>query len=54
MEKLITKWPTPRKLRILAYIKSSPGNRLLYNNHDHIHVSAYYVGNRGDRKSHTG
>ena len=45
-------WTTA--LRILAYIKSSPGKGLLYKKHEYIRILGYfdsgYVGDKGDRK----
>ena len=45
-------------IRILIYIKSYPGKRLVYRKHEHIRISGYsesgYVGDRGDRKFNSG
>jgi len=42
-------------LKILAYIKSSPGKDLLYKKHEHVHIFGYsdsgYDSDKGDRKS---
>jgi len=45
-------------MRVLSYIKSCPGKRLVYRKHSHVRISGYfdsgYVGDPGDRKSTTG
>ena len=45
-------------LRVLAYIKRSPGKGLIYRRHDPLRIEAYsnagYVGDKGDKKSTTG
>jgi len=45
-------------IRVLAYIKSCPGKRLVYSKHGHVRISGYsdsgYAGDRGDMKSTTG
>ena len=48
----VTHWLSA--MRVLAYIKSCPGKRLVYRKHEHIYISRYsdlgYAGNRGGRK----
>ena len=43
--------------RVLVYIKSCLGKRLVYRKHGHVHISGYsnsgYTGERGDKKSTT-
>ena len=45
-------------LRVLAYIKNSQGNDLIYSKHGHLQIEAYsdsdYAGDRGDKKSTSG
>ena len=45
-------------MRILDYIKSCPGKRLVYKKYGHVHISGYsdsgYVNDRQDRKFTTG
>jgi len=45
-------------IRVLAYIKSCPGKRLVYRKHGYVRISGYsdsgYIGDREDRKSTTG
>jgi len=42
-------------LKILTYIKNSPGKDLLYKKHKHVRIFGYsdsgYAGDKGDRKS---
>ena len=42
-------------LRILTYIKNSPGKDLLYKKHKHVRIFGYsdsgYAGDKGDSKS---
>jgi len=49
-------WTSP--LRVLVYVKSSPGKCLLYKKHGHVCIFGYsdsgYASNKGDRKSTTG
>jgi len=45
-------------MRVLPYIKSCLGKRLMYRKHEYVHISGYsdsgYADDRGDRKSTTG
>jgi len=44
-------------LKILVYIKSSPGKSLLYKKYEHVRIFDYsnsgYAGDKGDKKSTT-
>jgi len=45
-------------LKILVYVKSSPGKNLMSKKHGHVRIFGYfhsgYVGDKGERKSITG